>query len=82
MFNPKVPATLSMLFIDAVNGSNVNVSAAVDTLALKLDGSSVVVDDAVQLLQGNITNSSSAGVRTVNVFNFKKDKSSRFNHWN
>lgn len=79
---PKVPATFSMLSIDAVNGSNVNVSAAVDTLALKLDGSSVVVDDAVQLLQGNITNSSSAGVRTVNVFNFKKDKSSRFNHWN
>jgi hypothetical protein len=79
---PKVRATLDALSVDAINGSNVNVSSPVDTLSLKLDKSSIVVDDAVQLLQGAISNSSNVGIRSAAVFNFTKDASSRLNHWN
>lgn len=79
---PTAPGNLYMLAVDGINRSHVNVSSPVDTLTLRLDHSSIVVDDAIQLLQGTITHSSNLGVRTVGVFNFSKDASSHFDHWN
>jgi len=70
-----------MLLVEGSNHAHVNISSQVDTLALTLNQSSVVIDDAVTLLSGSIENSSSVGVREVGIFDFSKDASSRLDHW-
>lgn len=81
-FYPKVRRNLGMLSVTGVNESHINVSSSIDTLSLQLEKSSIVVDDAIQLVQGRITNSSTLSVRAVGVFDFSKDASSHFDHWN
>ncbi|HEY4656044.1 MAG TPA: hypothetical protein VIH22_16115 [Cyclobacteriaceae bacterium] len=78
---PKTRNHLSMLLVEGSNHAHVNISSQVDTLALTLNQSSVVIDDAVTLLSGSIENSSSVGVREVGIFDFSKDASSRLDHW-
>lgn len=79
---PEERNTLTRLSVHGINHSHVNVSTTVDTLSLNLDQSSAVVDDAINVLRGSIENSSSLGVRKVDVFEFRKDESSRLDHWN
>lgn len=75
-YNPR------QLFVTGDRHAHVNVSAKIDTLAVDLDQSSIVVDDAINVLRGSMENSSSLGVRKVEVFEFRKDESSRLDHWN
>lgn len=73
---------LARLSVHGINHSHVNVSTTIDTLSLNLDQSSIVVDDAIDVLRGSMENSSSLGVRKVGLFEFRKDESSRLDHWN
>ena len=79
---PQIRKNYIMLSVDGSNGSHVNIASSVDTLSLKLDRSSIVVDEPIKILRGTITNSSSVGVREVSNFDFTKDESSRLDHWN
>lgn len=78
---PKIRENLIVLSVDGSNGSHVNIGSHVDTLSLKLNRSSIRIDDTIQVLQGTITNSSSVAVREVSNFDFTKDESSRLDHW-
>lgn len=79
---PKERNNVTHLVVNGINHSHVNVSTTIDTLSLNLDQSSVVADDVITILSGSIGNSSSLGVRKVEVFEFRKDESSRLDHWN
>ena len=79
---PRERNRVTRLLVNGLNNSHVNVSTTIDTLSLNLDHSSAVVDDAINVLRGSIENSSSLGVRKVDVFEFRKDESSRLDHWN